>query len=77
MRTSVTLLGRLKQCPHDEAAWTLFVKRYGPVILGWARKWKLQKADAEEVTQNVLLKLMTELKQFEYNPDRGRFRGFL
>lgn len=77
MRTSVTLLGRLKLFPNDQTAWTLFVERYGPVIFGWTRKWKLQKADAEEVTQNVLLKLVTELKRFEYNPDRGRLRGFL
>lgn len=77
MRTSVTLLGRLKLCPTDQAAWTCFVERYGPVILGWSRKFNLQKADAEDVTQNVLVKLLAALKRFEYNADRGTFRGFL
>jgi RNA polymerase sigma-70 factor (ECF subfamily) len=77
IRTSVTLLGRLKRSPQDEAAWVLFVERYGPLILKWARAWKLQMADAEEVTQQVLLKLVTALKRFEYDPGRGTFRGFL
>lgn len=76
MRTSVTLLGRLKRCPADQVAWTRFVERYGPVILGWCRKLNLQKIDAEDVTQNVLVKLLAAFKTFEYNADR-RFRGFL
>jgi RNA polymerase sigma factor (sigma-70 family) len=75
-RTSLTLLGRLRQDPGNHAAWGEFVKRYTPRIYGWCRRWNLQTADAEEVTQNVLLKLVTRLATFAYDPSRS-FRAWL
>ncbi|SRR5579871_781859 len=75
-QTSVTLLGRLRQDPTDQAAWAAFVARYGPKIYGWCRQWGLQEADAEDVTQNVLLILARKLGTFAYDPARG-FRRWL
>jgi RNA polymerase sigma-70 factor (ECF subfamily) len=75
-RTSPTLLGRLRQDPSDQAAWGQFVTRYTPHIYGWCRRWNLQPADAEEVTQNVLLKLVEKLGGFSYDPSRS-FRAWL
>ena len=49
-RTSVTLLGRLRQDPKDQAAWNDFVARYQPKILEWCRGWRLQESDAHDVT---------------------------
>jgi RNA polymerase sigma factor (sigma-70 family) len=74
--TSPTLLGRLRLGPQNHAAWDEFVKRYTPKIYGWCRRWNLQPADAEEVTQNVLLKLVDRLARFDYDPSRS-FRGWL
>ncbi len=74
--TSPTLLGRLRQSPHDAAAWSEFVDRYGAVVFQWCCKWGLQQADAEDVTQNVLLDLGRQMQSFEYC-NEGRFRGFL
>jgi RNA polymerase sigma-70 factor (ECF subfamily) len=74
--TRVTLLGRLRQDPTDQAAWDVFVERYGPHIYRWCRRWKLQDADAEDVTQNILLKLAQKLRHFAYDPSRS-FRGWL
>jgi RNA polymerase sigma-70 factor (ECF subfamily) len=74
--TSATLLGRLRRDPADQAAWAQFVKRYSPQIYGWCRRWNLQPADAEEVTQNVLVKLVEKLAGFRYDPSRS-FRGWL
>lgn len=74
--TSVTLLGRLRQQPLDQAAWAEFVDRYGPAIVNWCRRWKLQNADAEDVTQNILCKLAQKLRTFQYDP-QGSFRGWL
>ena len=54
--TSVSLLGKLHRNPKDEDAWRDFVKRYGRKILQWCRQWRLQDADAEDVTQIVLAK---------------------
>ena len=33
--TDVTLLGRLRHEPTDQAAWSEFVARHGPKILHW------------------------------------------
>jgi RNA polymerase sigma-70 factor (ECF subfamily) len=75
-RTSPTLLGRLRNSPADEAAWVEFVARYGPRVLAWCRHWGLQESDAQDVTQNVLLALAREMRDFEYDP-AGSFRGWL
>jgi RNA polymerase sigma-70 factor (ECF subfamily) len=63
--TSPALLGRLRLDPSDRSARGQFVQRYAPLILGWCRHWNLQPADAEEVTQNVLLKLVEKLRVFD------------
>jgi RNA polymerase sigma-70 factor (ECF subfamily) len=74
--TRVTLLARLRQDPTDQAAWGVFVERYGRHIYRWCRQWKLQDADAEDVTQDILVKLARKLRDFAYDPSRS-FRGWL
>lgn len=74
--THISLLSRLRQSPADEAAWKEFVRRYGPSISGWCRRWGLQDADAEDVAQQVLLRLARQLPRFEYQRS-GSFRGWL
>jgi RNA polymerase sigma-70 factor (ECF subfamily) len=74
--TSVTLLGRLSEDPEDQAAWGRFVDHYAPKIYGWCRKRGLQDADAEDVTQNVLLKLADKMRSFVYDA-QGSFRAWL
>jgi RNA polymerase sigma-70 factor (ECF subfamily) len=69
-RTSATLLGRLRQKPDDAAAWQEFVGRYRPRILAWCAAWRLQAADVEDVAQTVMLRLVSKLKDFQY--DRAR-----
>jgi RNA polymerase sigma-70 factor (ECF subfamily) len=74
--TSATLLARLRQLPPDQAAWGEFTERYGPKIFAWCRKWNLQQADAEDVTQIVLLKLAEKMQTFVYDPSQS-FRAWL
>jgi RNA polymerase sigma factor (sigma-70 family) len=76
LKTSLTLLGRLRRDPKDQAAWSEFVARYGPRILQWCRGWRLQESDAHDVTQDVLLKLNGLMARFVYDPS-GSFRGWL
>ena len=76
MDTRISLLIRLRQEPTDQRAWDEFVERYGRLIWTWCRQWGLQAADADDVSQNVLLKLAHHLRSFVYDPSR-RFRGFL
>jgi RNA polymerase sigma-70 factor (ECF subfamily) len=75
-RTSPTLLGRLRETPTDQAAWGQFVERYGRKVYGWCRLWGLQQADAEDVTQNVLVDLARQMRTFEYRAS-GSFRAWL
>lgn len=75
-QTSATLLARLRQAPADQAAWRRFTECYGRQIYAWCRKWNLQEADAEDVTQNVLIKLADKMKTFVYDPEKS-FRGWL
>jgi RNA polymerase sigma-70 factor (ECF subfamily) len=74
--TSPTLLGRLRQYPIDQAAWRDFVTIYGGFIYDWARRWGLQAADAEDVTQATLLRLAKAMQDFQYDSTL-RFRGWL
>lgn len=74
--TSASLLGRLRQSPPEPAAWGEFAHRYGPVLHQWCRQWRLQPADADDVTQTVLLRLVECLRDFEYDPALS-FRAWL
>ena len=74
--TRVTLLSRLRHEPSDQAGWDEFVERYGRHIYRWCRQWNLQDADAEDVTQDILMKLTQKLRDFAYDPSRS-FRGWL
>jgi RNA polymerase sigma-70 factor (ECF subfamily) len=70
------LLSLLRQDPCDQVGWEEFVERYGRQIYRWCRQWKLQDADAEDVTQDILAKLAQKLRTFAYDPSRS-FRGWL
>lgn len=75
-KTSLTLLGRLRSNPSDTAVWDAFVDRYGRKVYGWCRRWGLQEADAQDVTQNVLVELVRQMRDFTYRAS-GSFRGWL
>jgi len=75
-KTRVTLLGQLRRDPTNQAIWAEFVEHYGTRIYRWCRKWDLQEADAQDVTQNVLLKLADKMRTFDYDPSRS-FRAWL
>jgi len=74
--TRVTLLNQLRQDPSDQAGWDEFVERYGRHIYRWCRQWRLQDADALDVTQDILVKLIQKLRAFPYDPSRS-FLGWL
>jgi RNA polymerase sigma-70 factor (ECF subfamily) len=74
--TRVTLLGRLRRDPGDQAAWAEFVDHYGRKVYAWCRAWSLQEADAQDVTQTVLMKLAGTMRDFRYDPAQS-FRAWL
>ena len=74
-KTSITLMMRIRQDPADFEAWDEFVRRYEPMIRDWCRRWG-SRHDAEDVAQEVLLKLLAAMKTFQYDPGRS-FRAWL
>ena len=76
LRTSASLLARLRGPPIDQQAWAEFVRRYGPLLYRWCRHWQVQEADAQDITQAVLAKLVVKLQTFDYDATRS-FRAYL
>lgn len=74
--THASLLARLSK-GADAPAWDEFHARYRELIRGFALRRGLQAADAEDVVQEVFLALAQAMRSFEYQPEKGRFRGFL
>ena len=74
--TSVSLLKRLQAPTTEEAAWEQFVELYAPLIFHWGRQQGLGDNDAADLVQEVMAKLVTRLKDFQYDPAK-RFRNWL
>ena len=74
--TSIGLMNRVCCRPGDPDAWSEFVDIYGVQVLRWARQSGFQDADAEDVTQEILLRLWRCLSSFAYDPTRS-FRDYL
>jgi RNA polymerase sigma factor (sigma-70 family) len=76
LRTRPTLLFRLRDW-QDEASWSEFYRLYYNFVFDLARRNGLARADAEEVTQDVFKRVAETIHEFESNPERGTFRGWL
>lgn len=76
LRTRPTLLFRLRDW-NDEASWTEFYRLYYQFVYGCTRRAGLSHADAEEVTQDVFKRVAETVHEFEADPARGSFRGWL
>ena len=65
--TQQSLLLRIRD-DRDAASWSRFVAIYSPLVYGFLRKRGLQDADAADLTQDVLTRVATAIKSFEYDP---------
>jgi RNA polymerase sigma-70 factor (ECF subfamily) len=74
--TRPSLLIRVRD-PQDAAAWAQFVGLYGPLIYQFARRRRLQDADAADLTQTVLQGVAGGVRRLDYDPRRGSFRAWL
>lgn len=77
--TSHSMFDRLRSpdAKSKELAWDDFRQRYVPVIAGFARNLGAEKQDIDDIIQDVFLRLFVALPKFEYDPAKGRFRGYL
>jgi RNA polymerase sigma-70 factor (ECF subfamily) len=74
--TRASLLVQLRD-GANRAAWQEFVKLYGPVVYGFARKRGLQDADAADLMQDVMRSVSAAITRLDYDRNQGTFRGWL
>ena len=76
LHTRSSLLFRLKRW-DDEKSWEEFYGLYRRLVYGFARKSGLSHEEAEEVTNDVFVRVANTIHEFESNPEKGSFRGWL
>lgn len=74
--TRASLLLRIRD-EQDHGAWQEFLRLYGPVVYRYARKRGLQDADAADLVQDVFRSIAGAIGNWDYDPGRGKFRGWL
>jgi RNA polymerase sigma-70 factor, ECF subfamily len=76
LETRITLLGRVRNL-GDGRSWHDFHAIYHPLIFGYLRGWGIKEHDANDLTQEVFLRLIAILPSFELDRGSGRFRSYL
>lgn len=74
--TRTSLLLRIRN-RRDAVAWQTFDAIYRPMLRRFARARGLAENDAEDVVQHCLAAIQSHLDSFDYDPSKGRFRGWL
>jgi RNA polymerase sigma-70 factor, ECF subfamily len=74
--TPVSLLERLRKSP-DEWAWQRLADLYLPLVHRWLNHQGVDSADADDLTQEILLTIVRELREFEHSGRAGAFRAWL
>ena len=78
-RTRGSLLLRLGHAEgaERELSWQEFYTTYAPVITGFARRAGCPSSDVDDVVHEVMAGFFKASERFEYDPQLGRFRGYL
>ena len=74
--TSFSLLVQV-QDPANREAWEMFARIYRPVIVRIARARGLQHADAQDLSQQVLMAVASAIGDWEKRDETTRFRHWL
>ncbi|TWU56455.1 RNA polymerase sigma factor SigD [Rubripirellula tenax] len=75
-KTRLSLLDELKNA-GSEPAWRDFCGIYEQLIERWLLKEELQHADIDDLRQEVMATVVTELPKFDHNGRTGAFRRWL
>jgi len=74
--TQEGLIARIRNSDADDA-WQEFYETYCRVIYSYARRYGLSRDDAEDIVQEVFVKIMRKLPSFHYDRTRGRFLSWI
>lgn len=77
MSTSLTLLHRLRSHPADNEAWERFSSDYKLFIDGFLRRWGVNGADGDDIRQQMLLVVLSEIPKFVHSGRKRAFRNWL
>jgi RNA polymerase sigma-70 factor, ECF subfamily len=75
MRTQKSLVQDMSHSRQE--AWHPFYQQYWPWLLAHARNDIPRLEDAEDICQTVLIKVLKAIPGFEYDRQKGSFRGWL
>ena len=76
-RASIFLKLNASEGKPREIAWQTFHQRYAPIIAGFARNLGVPPQDIDDIVQDVLLGFYKASPNYQYDPAKGRFRGYL
>ncbi|UDQ99470.1 RNA polymerase sigma factor [Lentisphaerota bacterium WC36G] len=74
--TRVTLLNKVRST-NSETAWVEYVSYYKGYIYALLKGMDVPNHDRDDLLQVILLKCWKYLPEFEYNPNRCKFRSWL
>ncbi|HUN82661.1 MAG TPA: sigma-70 family RNA polymerase sigma factor [Phycisphaerae bacterium] len=74
--TRASLLLRIKD-RRDDTAWRQFDEIYRPMLYHFALSRGLKDAEAEDVVQYCMAAVQEQIHAFDYDPTKGRFKGWL
>jgi hypothetical protein len=74
--TSASLLINLREW-DDKRSWEEFYGVYRDLVYGFACRSGLSPAEAKEATDEVFIRVAIAMQEFDRNPSKGSFRGWL
>lgn len=78
--TSLSLLDRLREVDASskrQADWRRFLDIYEPLLRSWAKRQRMEAADADDLVQSVMTVVVRRLADFQHNGRIGAFRTWL
>lgn len=76
LRTRASLIDRVKG-NADEGSWHEFYETYWRAVYGYACRFGADKTSAEDIVQEVFIKVFRNLPSFEYDRGVGRFLSWI
>lgn len=76
-KTRKSIFFRMNDAGLRELAWEEFYNLYAPMIGGFARRLGARPGEVADVVQDVIAGFYEVAPRFQYDPEKGKFRGFL
>jgi len=73
--TSPSLILKVRDA-NDSDSWGTFERLYSPVVRIYCRRRGIQEADVDDLVQDVMASVSNAIRNFEYDPSRGKFRSW-